>query len=529
MRSSTSDVGVPVELNITFRLTRDLVENEVILIDLPRFTRTVVYTRAAREAGTPSDSFNGLQGGDGTKYGMSNDVQVGLLGRVTQGENVTMGELQLAPSNDWFGAWVEGENILGTPYYGSQLQLTARFPPKPLVKGHLVEVTVLASNNINAFCGGPSYIEYYDPLRLHQAVPVPSIHSRVLAGNSSYNYNTFSSTATFQKFPAFYNGRNPLLDVTSTSNWTVRTPLDAHSSSIITTHAGCSEYNDCSGHGYCDYCYQKCICVDGWGGASDVVNTGSDLDLTCSRRVCPTGITIAGLSATKASDSNPTLDLTKDVHSTRSECSNVGLCDRKTGECKCFPPFTGAACDKLACPTKGGKECSGHGTCFTMADLARQAPMIKPDVWLNSPTQVTLQYGSAEGMVNKTTWDSEVMRGCKCDSSWSVGYETGQRQLSEWFGADCSLKRCPGGDDPSTSLNEEDCEGKNVFEPRSSFVGKRGNRCHVDCSNRGVCNYNTGQCKCFPGYFGDNCGSVARTGRSERWHTDGKEHTLHGN
>jgi len=42
--------------------------------------------------------------------------------------------------------------------------------------------------------------------------------------------------------------------------------------------------------------------------------------------------------------------------------------------------------------------------------------------------------------------------------------------------------------------------------------GAKGNFCHVDCSNRGVCDFSTGVCKCFPGSHGANCGVVSRTG-----------------
>lgn len=33
------------------------------------------------------------------------------------------------------------------------------------------------------------------------------------------------------------------------------------------------------------------------------------------------------------------------------------------GACVCFPPWSGAACELLACPAVNGEECSGNGTC----------------------------------------------------------------------------------------------------------------------------------------------------------------------
>ena len=42
-------------------------------------------------------------------------------------------------------------------------------------------------------------------------------------------------------------------------------------------------------------------------------------------------------------------------------------------------------------------------------------------------------------------WDWNTMMGCACDSSWPVGFGPGEYQLGEYYGADCSKKRCPTG------------------------------------------------------------------------------------
>ena len=47
-----------------------------------------------------------------------------------------------------------------------------------------------------------------------------------------------------------------------------------------------------------------------------------------------------------------------------------------------------------------------------------------------------------------------------CDSGWSVGLDSGETQLAEWFGPDCSLRRCPSGDDPWTTVDETNCNKK---------------------------------------------------------------------
>jgi len=169
------------------------------------------------------------------------------------------------------------------------------------------------------------------------------------------------------------------------------------------------------------------------------------------------------------------------------ECSNRGICDRKSGECECFDGYTGVGCSRLSCP----ESCSGHGTCETVDELRQQNPawqqfsvetykdskkvyaeikvdstdgtnvvLLQPNdyikighhppmkintvagtlITLYSEFPETLPYGTHAWKVFKyDLWDAKQNRACKCDPLWT--------------GNDCSLRKCPFGDDPLTVVS----------------------------------------------------------------------------
>lgn len=242
----------------------------------------------------------------------------------------------------------------------------------------------------------------------------------------------------------------------------------------------CASLNDCNGHGLCHN--NKCQCFEGWGGATyDSTSLVTAID--CSLRTCPHSTSWADLP-----------DRTGFAHR-NAECSSVGVCDRSTGICKCDNNYEGPACERMRCPNM----CSGHGRCLSMRKLASYSNAFP----LNNNTR----YRPTEAQLfqNQTsiTWDADKIFGCLCDSSWSVGLGSNETQEAEWFGADCSLRHCPSGDDPRTTVDETNCYNKTA--KNSNSTGERGNKCQVDCSNQGVCDYNTGICKCFKGYYGVDC------------------------
>jgi len=260
---------------------------------------------------------------------------------------------------------------------------------------------------------------------------------------------------------------------------------------------GCNDYNGCSGNGRCNYELATCSCFDGFGSAADVARTDVNTFLPdCSALACPAAM--ASVTMAQVSRQTSGFDYHRIV-----ECSNNGMCDRKTGKCKCFPGYQGGACERRACP--GTPACNGRGVCYSMAQLpavATAMPLV--------PDNVGDEYVDlANATATWRGWDAGHNHACVCDSGWPVGLGSGQTQLAEFFGPSCELRRCPSGDDPhTTTVVETDCSG--IAQVPGGSVGQAGNLCHVDCSNQGVCDYATGTCTCFQGYWGDNCGMRTR-------------------
>ena len=183
--------------------------------------------------------------------------------------------------------------------------------------------------------------------------------------------------------------------------------------------------NACSGHGTCG-AFDECTCYPNWQEAD------------CSGRTCPFALAhvdspkgdldgsadaLSGPGSTVIVDSivypygtteqYPLMvdsfgrELVNTAHA-YSECGNKGICDRKSGECECFPGYEGAGCQRASCPDP---TCSGHGSCMSAADLA-----------------------AADHDNIYRLWDRDVSMGCKCESGYS--------------GPSCADKICKYGVDP---------------------------------------------------------------------------------
>lgn len=212
--------------------------------------------------------------------------------------------------------------------------------------------------------------------------------------------------------------------------------------------------NSCSGHGDCE-AYDQCLCQtegvvinpagnifktqadDGVQPTKMAAWTGAD----CSQMTCPRGISWTDAAKDSYSGSSNYCE-----HKLSVECSDKGLCDRSTGQCTCFPGYTGAACQRTQCPN----ECSGHGICQSNVKFAQDAtilidPSLYAEYGFNADFDYLVSYDRA--------WDSGLHFGCKCD----IGYR----------GPDCSLVECPSDDDPLDDF----CAGGRAGLGYVEFVG----------------------------------------------------------
>lgn len=169
-------------------------------------------------------------------------------------------------------------------------------------------------------------------------------------------------------------------------------------------------------------CYGNGVCLGLEGNFECQCKRGYFGD--CLSRTCPTG---------RAWFHEPAVDNV--AHDVFTECSSMGVCDRRSGECSCRKGYEGAACERMSCPGRisTSSDCSGRGRCVSMRKLA----LTHKDEY-NSPAPVV--YGSKAS--DPVTWDADMIQGCTPDV---YGSNNGEYFIKTPSGPALTKYECPEG------------------------------------------------------------------------------------
>jgi hypothetical protein len=256
----SSQINTPLEFNITFRTTRIVGVNEVIVVRLPRFTKGLAENSTA--------------------------------------QNETYGNVMIAPSYNFVAKWLSGynsydDNLL--PHHTAELHIMPLYNVT-FAKQAQYTITVFKENGIGAVCG------------------FPSSETVNATGQFTYPFKAFEIlTAMALEAPTTMPTEAPTMPTEApTAEPTAVDPTAAPTSYIPTappTYAptvqhlfyhndsfkfdfytgvgkGCKNLQLCTKQGQCDYCHEKCYCFDGFGSATDLISTGRDIQPDCSSSKC---------------------------------------------------------------------------------------------------------------------------------------------------------------------------------------------------------------------------------------------------
>ncbi|KDO18240.1 hypothetical protein SPRG_16366 [Saprolegnia parasitica CBS 223.65] len=358
-------------------------------------------------------------------------------------------------------------------------QRTCPVGDDPLTTGQSPEVQLL-----NCLCNGCTgyFALYYKGFLTANIAPsatatqltnallaLTSIHG--ISVSLSSGTTVCSTTGTTASITFTNNGGDlPLIQIRSVLSGTNTITLSSKGAVGTyggTSAAGTTEGLPCSGRGDCNPSTGICTCVPGFTSSNGAGNPGKlgdcgagmtaacptvlgkvcnnqgSCDATtqyrcecippytgayCTNLLCPTGAAwFDGASATNT------------AHAV-APCSNRGICNPSTGTCTCQAGFTGAACDLRTLPLSFVSRlsdvdlvaCPGSPACSGQGSCKTMQQLAA----LSSSNGVLIgaTYGNTPNYA--PTWDYNKIRGCYCQKNFYMGPYVGA--VNDFQAYDCS-------------------------------------------------------------------------------------------
>merc|ERR1712019_25362 len=277
------------------------------------------------------------------------------------------------------------------------------------------------------------------------------------------------------------------------------TPLKGANTDLVCSH---QQERECSDQGLCDRATGLCSCFPGYTGSA------------CQRTACPDDCSGHGTCrsnrdfaydfAVSKTDQLMQTDLSTEAFHQNYVATYDGAWDSDhLYGCRCDRGYRGANCALIECPSNDDPlddKCSKEEDEYTVENFQVQkfaATGAKGwrDAYVDStsPEQTPDPCNTAENIADQAKCEAVTgTNGEKCKFTAAKTKPFVQAARCEQVGV--WTKHAPG------DKNSHFYNGK-VYACFGAMSG-------MDCSGRGICDYSTGQCACFPGYSGTSCSKI---------------------
>jgi len=314
--------------------------------------------------------------------------------------------------------------------------------------------------------------------------------------------------------------------------------LSSASTSIKPALGEAHFYSECSSRGICDRKSGECQCFEGYSGSS------------CQRDKCPNDCSGNGVCFTLKEIAEQALNKV-DIGSARGAVTHAGvstpfeyrLWDASSRRaCICDPSFSGFDCSLRLCPrgddpmTTAQYSCGGECK-FAQQTLRFDAAAITAASLTGMQVNFALKHAHWDGAIYKTE-DTPISLGTAgssasiitqlvkdsllrlpnsaisdivvtCTESLSGDSCTSSTPVALSFDVAVTFRTPSGPQEQLTvAFSDVTTGAATAYSPYISVIPAStvvGNRERVECSARGLCEYSSGECRCFAGFTGPSC------------------------